>query len=195
MFPGIYILIKETDIHFIGDLSGGDHLQYLKSKFWTYCGRGFLYINPYIPGPFSLGAKWFLKGVNSPSPWGFHWHSLEGVGVVNKWDMRTFGIFTNPWMVELWQRKIYHTWILVPRMLSWNLLVEFGVPETSGHPDIFGARFPNFPRAMITAMSSWEFGASAVTRWCRCCFIFGDRFPSFGHLFYHHVSNLDQFGA
>ena len=68
----IYILIKETNIIyiFIGNHSRVITIQYPKSTFWTYCGRGFLYINPYIPGPFSLGAKWFLKGVNSPSPWG-----------------------------------------------------------------------------------------------------------------------------
>ena len=35
----------------------------------------------FIPGPSSLGAKWFRwTGVNSPSPLGFNWHPLKGTG-------------------------------------------------------------------------------------------------------------------
>ena len=34
----------------------------------------------YIPGPSSLGAKWFRYRVSIHHPLGFNWHSLEGAG-------------------------------------------------------------------------------------------------------------------
>jgi len=44
-------------------------------------------------------AKWFLKGVNSPSI-GFNWHSFEGAGIV----------------------IYYHIWLYITIQLSYNPL-------------------------------------------------------------------------
>ena len=43
------------------------------------------------------GAKWFLKGVNSPSI-GFNWHPFEGAGIV----------------------IYYHIWLYITIQLAYN---------------------------------------------------------------------------
>ena len=41
----------------------------------------YIYIYIFIPGPSSLGAKWFRYRVSITHPLGFNWHPLEGPGI------------------------------------------------------------------------------------------------------------------
>ena len=40
-----------------------------------------IYIYLFIPGPSSLGEKWFRYRVSITHPLGFNWHPLEGPGI------------------------------------------------------------------------------------------------------------------
>ena len=55
-------------------------LRHLKDVSENYNHMTMVTIN-HLPGPSSLGAKWFRYRVSIYHPLGFNWHPLEGDGI------------------------------------------------------------------------------------------------------------------
>ena len=93
----------------------------------------FFEVRSYLHLDLAKGAKWFQKGVNSPSlrVLGFNWHPLEGAGMnvfcFFKWHVGTqYTIFMNPTVggrnpaITSWSNG------------SWNPLLYRGIKNIPG---------------------------------------------------------------
>ena len=72
--------LQTINTNYIGLIIGISHRGTLVAVHPTMPDTWPLIKCEYIPGPSSLGAKWFRYRVSINHPLGFNWHPLEGAG-------------------------------------------------------------------------------------------------------------------